>query len=120
MKKQLTFATAILFIIAFAATPVTAFQTGWGPITVHIVGIQTGAAPLDFDFTTDNTPSTCSGAIFYIATGPDEATKIANANAAFAGLLAAQLSGHSVSITGLNPTSSFPYCQLQYLWTNNQ
>jgi hypothetical protein len=129
MSKYLSFVVVLVFALsmfAVGATPIKApgttsavLQSTTGAFTAHITGIQLGGAPLSFDFTTDNTPSSCNGFIFYNPVGADEAAQIANGKVVIAGLMAAQLSGKPMLIYAFTPTSSLPYCSVQYIWTSN-
>jgi len=115
VKRQVALVAGILLVIAFAVAPAMA-QNTTGVFTAHITGIQLTTTALSFDFTTDNTPSSCNGYVFYNASGSDEAQQLANVKAALAGLMAAELSGHAASIGAFTPTSTFPYCTVQSLW----
>jgi hypothetical protein len=118
MYKKLALVFSVLSIFALAVSPAIA-QSTTGFFTAHITSIQTTSGATSFDFTTDNTPSSCNGFIFYNATGADEATQIANASAALASLLAAEISGHSVNLIG-NIDGFSTYCSVSTIFVNNQ
>ena len=110
---------ALLLSVVLSVMPAAAQSSG--SFTGHITGVlNPQGAPGSFDFTTDNTPSSCNGFVFYNATGADEPSKIANFNAVYAAALAAMLSGHSVSI-GVNfPTGSGQFCTVTFFNPTNQ
>jgi hypothetical protein len=116
MKKIVSFITGVMVLMVFSVMPMKAYD--FAGVVVHVTTISPIQAPGAFDFTTDNTPAACNGVIYYFAGGSDEATQHANGQAVLATLLAAQLSGQSVTIYGANPTSTFQYCVLQWFGIN--
>ena len=119
MHKKLALVFSVLLLFAFAVTPATA-QSSTGFFTAHITSIQTTSAATSFDFTTDNTPSSCNGFIVYVPpSGTDEATAIANTSAALASLLSAEITGHSVNLIG-NIDGFSTYCSVNTIFVNNQ
>jgi hypothetical protein len=118
VKKCFSVAVSLMLIASLTVMPARAQATGFTAHITQILNVQ--GAPASFDFQTDNTPSSCNGYIFHFAVGADEPTKNANFNAVYATVLAALLSGHSVSIGVNNPTSSLNYCTLSWFNPTNQ
>lgn len=117
LKRCLFSVASLLVIIALTATPVKAYD--FAGVIVHVTAISPVGMPGDVEFTSDNTPSACNGFLFYFPSGSDEATQQANAKAVMAIVLTAQLTGRSLVIYGINPTSSFQYCTVQWIALNN-
>lgn len=118
MKKCFSGAVSLLLIAGLTVMPVNAQSASFTAHISQVLNVQ--GAPIQFDFTTDNTPSACNGYVVYSAVGADEPSKIANFNAVYATVLAALLSGHSVAIGVNNPTGGSNYCTLVYFNPLNQ
>jgi len=118
MKKCWSATVSLLLIASLTVTPAGAQSAGF---TAHVTNVlNPQSAPIDFDFTTDNTPAGCNGFIFFTPVGADQASKIANFNAVYATVLAALLTNRSVNIGVNYPTGGSNYCSLVYFNPTNQ
>lgn len=117
LKKHLFACLSVLVIVSLTASPVRAYD--FAGVVVHVTSISPVGMPGNVEFQSDNTPGACNGYLFYFPSGSDEATQQANAKAVMAIVITAQLTGRSLTIYGINPTSSFGYCQAQWIVLNN-
>lgn len=119
LHKYMFNAVSLLLIVSMATMPVKAYD--WSGVTVHVVNISPVGFPSQVEFQGDTAPGTCpSNLFFYFPQGADQATQQTNAKGIMAILVAAQLTGHAVSLYGINPTSTFQYCQVQWIVASSQ
>lgn len=117
MKAHLFRVASVLVIVSLVAMPAHAYD--FSGVVVHVTSISPVGFPGNVEFQSDNTPSACNGYLFYFPQGPDTATQQTNAKGVLSIILSAQLTGRSLTIYGINPTSSFGYCQVQWIVLNN-
>lgn len=109
---------SVSLMVALTVTPVKAYD--FAGVVVHVTTISPVGFPGNVEFQGDTAPSACpANLFFYFPGGSDEATQQANAKAILATVMTAQLTGRSVTIYGINPTSTFAYCQAQWIVLNN-
>jgi hypothetical protein len=104
-------------MVSFSVMPAWAYD--WGGIIVHVTSISPVGYPGNVEFTVDNAPSSCPGSyLFYFPNGASDVAKETNAKAILTIVLSAQLTGRSLTVYGINPSSSFPYCSVQWIVQN--
>jgi len=119
LKKHSLNAVSLMLMVSLATMPARAYD--WQVVVTHVITISPVGFPSYVEFTGDTVPSTCPGNyLFYFPQGADEATQQTNAKAVMAIVMAAQLSGNTVEVAGINPTSTFQYCQVQWIIGHNR
>jgi hypothetical protein len=110
MKKRILGLTAAIF--SLAALPVSAFD--WS-IVARVSVVEATYMPGYISFRIDKAAGTCAVGTHLIwnAQGATEATRIANANAVYAGLLSALHTNREVTLFGVNSG-----CSVQYIHFN--
>ena len=118
MKKNLYAVATVLLVLSLS---ILASAYDWTVTSAHVTVIQ---APVvgpftNFDFIIDQPAGPCAAGswIFFNGSGPDSASIQESVKMVYATLLAAQLSGHTVTLYGFNPDSS-GFCHVQYVHIN--
>lgn len=117
MKTHLFSVVSVLLVVSLMVIPASAYD--FAGVVVHVTTISPVNFPGNVEFQSDNTPSACNGVLYYFPVGADEATQQTNAKAVMAIVLSAQLTGRSVTIYGIYPTSTFQWCTVQWIFLNN-
>ena len=103
-------------VLAVMMASMPALATDWA-VFGHVTVLSTTQVPGQFSFQSDVAAGNCAAGswLTYIPQGSDTTSQQANAKAAFALLMSAQLSGHHVEILGDNTLNGVP-CAVIAVW----